>query len=80
MAHGAIVASRYWNVNGTPVAIVAVEGGNADVGAYIGADRNGYNDEESTLDWVARHGAKLGREEALRMLPQLRDCGLSYRD
>ena len=80
MAHRDIVASRYWNTNGTPVAIVAIEGGNTDVGAYIGGDPDANNSEEGTLAWVAGHGAKLSRNDALRMLPQLRDCGLAYRD
>ena len=80
MAHGTIVASRYWNTNGLPMAIVAVEGSIDDVAAYMGADRNGDNSEEATLRYVARYGVKLSREDALRMLPQLKDCGLSYRD
>ena len=71
MAHGDIIASRYWNTNYTPVAIVAIEGGNNDVAAYIGGDPNSQATEEETLRRVAAYGAKLTREDALRMLPAL---------
>ncbi len=80
MAHRDIVMSRYWNTNGTPVAIVAVEGGANDVAAYIGGDPNYSRREEETLRWVAENGAKLSRGDAFRFLPRLQDVELAYRD
>ena len=80
MAHGDIIASRYWNSNGLPVAIVAVEGGMQDVAAYIGGDPDPGATEEETLQRVREYGAKLGKDEAMRFLPALLDCGLRYRD
>ena len=80
MAHGEIIAYRYWNSNGVPVAIVAVEGDAHDVTAYIGGDSRPYAREEDTVQRVREYGAKFTREEAMWYLPELAGCGLAYRD
>ena len=72
--HGDVVAYRYWNTNGVPVAIVAIEGGVGDVAAYIGGDPNPDASEEATLRRVRFYGAKLSQDEALRFLPKLETC------
>ena len=79
MAYGDLIAARYWNTNGTPVAIVAYEGAIGDVAAYIGGDPNPYASEEETYARVKAYGAKLSSEEAYRMLPELADTTLAYR-
>jgi hypothetical protein len=70
MAHNDIIAHRYWNTNGSQVAIVAVEGGNNGVAAYIGGTQD-YDHEEDTIHWVVQNGAKLTSGEATRMLSDL---------
>ena len=79
MAYGTIVASRYWNANGTITAIVAVEGGNNDVAAYIGGDPDQHAHRADTIQHVAAHGSKLTKNEAHGMLPELADIPLTYR-
>jgi len=82
MSHGTIIATKYWGANGIGIAVVAVEGGANDVGAYIGATTD--EKMEDTFRWTVSHGAKLYREEAEAMLPSLRErmeaTGLSYRN
>ena len=78
---GDILAYRYWNSNGVPVAIVAVEGSIEDMGAYIGGDPKPDASEEATIKYVLGYGAKLSREDAFRFLPLLAELTwLSYRD
>ena len=82
--HGDIVTFKYWNTNGVSVAIVAVEGAVHDVGAYIGGDSNSKANQEDTFLRVIKFGAKLTKQEAFSMLPQLKDImrvnSLRYRD
>lgn len=82
MAHRDIIASKYWNTNRAQVAIVAIQGGNNDVAAYIGGTQD-VQREEDTLKWVVEYGAKLTDIEAHRMLSELgetmRRLGLHYR-
>ena len=80
MAHGDIVTYKYWNAGGVPVAIVAIEGGANDVGAYIGGDPNPRASEEDTVQRVAHFGAKLTYKQAMAFLPALIDSTLRYRD
>lgn len=54
---------RYWNANGFGTAIVAVLGGANDWAAYIGAQPDPSSEQE-TVEWVSRHGCKLGESEA----------------
>ena len=79
MAHNDIITYRYWNTNGVPVAIVAIEGAASDIAAYIGGDDNPYAREEETIQRVVSMGAKLTEEEAYRFLPQLKKVDLTYR-
>ena len=53
--------ARYWNTNGVGIAIVASVTPGVDWVAYVGAD-DGYK-EGACLDWAAKHGAKLSKEE-----------------
>lgn len=79
-----IIASRYWNVNGIGIAIVAVRGHNNDVAAYIGASVEGAYKIEAAEAWAVDCGSKLSRADALSLLPTLAgamsDLRLHYRD
>lgn len=79
-----ILQSKYWNTNGIGIAVVAIQGGNNDVAAYIGASSEGAVRQEAAEEWAMRFGAKLYLEEALGMLPNLEaamtELKLHYRD
>ena len=83
MALGDYIQTRYWNTNGMQISMVAVQGGNNDVGVYIGATA-GAQREHETHEWTVNHGAKLRRDDAFQMLPKLeailKALGLHYRD
>lgn len=66
-----ILQRKYWNTNGIGIAVVAVLGSNNDIAAYIGASEEGAHHHEAAEEWAMRFGAKLYREEALGMLPNL---------
>lgn len=83
MAFGDLLTSRYWNCGDSAVAIVAYEGAIKDIGVYIGSDAGPSQHREDTEEHVHRRGCKLGREEAIRMLPRIQeflDSGYHYRN
>lgn len=80
MAYKDILTNRYWNLGNHSVAIIAIEGGVGDVGAYIGANFDKMASEEETCRVVAEHGVKLSRHDAYAMLPRLSQFPHPYRD
>ena len=71
------LSHRYWNSNDHAVVIVAVEGGDNDWAAYIGASDCTEYEEDAVRD-VACNGSKLSREMATLLFPHI--TGLAYRD
>ncbi len=70
-----LITGRYYNCNGQACAIVAVVNEGIDWGAYISGVNADYP-EEMAVDWVAKHGAKMGKEDAKHFFP---DIKLPYR-
>ena len=67
---------RYWNPGGKSIAIVACITEEVDWAAYIGTDAPDSREEDDTLKYVAKWGAKLRREDAEYFFP---DIKLPYR-
>ena len=65
---------RYYNCNGRGICIIAVVTKGVDWAAYTGAD-DGWS-EQHCLEWAADNGAKLSREDAKHLFP---DIKLPYR-
>ena len=68
--------SRFWNCQDKHIAIVARITKDVDWAAYIGTDAPDSYDEDSTLDYVAKHGCKLSKEDAQHFFPKVK---LPYR-
>lgn len=66
--------ARFWNCQGTHLAIVACISKGIDWAAYIGA-HNDYT-EQQTLEYVSKWGCKLSRDDARYFFP---DIKLPYR-
>jgi len=58
-----IVSGRYYNANGSAVAIIAVVTEGIDWAAYIGGTQPDIPMEE-TQKWVAKYGCKLSEADA----------------
>lgn len=67
---------RYWNSQGTNVAIVAIVTGDFDWAAYIGADTHS-SSERGALNYIADYGDKLSKADAEHFFP---DIKLPYRN
>ena len=62
-----VITGRYWNSNGSGIAIVAVVTEGIDWVAYIGADK-GYSEKDCIL-WASDYGNKLSRKDAMYFFP-----------
>jgi hypothetical protein len=70
-----IITGRYYNSNGYACAIVAVVNEGIDWGAYIGGADYMLSEEEA-IEWIAKMGDKLSKEDAMYFFP---DIKLPYR-
>jgi len=69
--------ARYWNTNGTQIAIVAVVTEGIDWAAYIGGMQSNQGTEANTCRWTADYGAKLSEKDARHFFPEMT---LPYRE
>ena len=72
--HRQSLEARFWNCQGTQIAVVAVVTKGIDWAAYIGADRS--HREQETLEYTSDSGCKLSWEDAKYFFP---DIDLPYR-
>ena len=66
---------RYWNCQGTNIAVVATVTEGIDWAAYIGAEAHSSSEQEA-LKYIANYGSKLSKEDAQYFFP---DIELPYR-
>lgn len=64
---------KFWSANGSNVAIVAVSGKNADWAAYIGALSGSSVTKEEVVEWVEKHGSKIGEYHARVLFPEFKN-------
>jgi len=70
------IEGRFWNQDGKQLAIVACISKGVDWAAYIGTDAPNSQDEDSTLNYVAKWGCKLSEKDARHFFPSI---SLPYR-
>lgn len=68
--------ARYYNANDFAISIVAVINEGIDWAAYIGSTNFLITSEEETIGFVAKHGCKLTKKDAMYYFP---DIELRYR-
>lgn len=68
--------ARYYNASSFAISIVAVINEDLDWAAYIGATNFLITSEEETIGFVAKHGCKLTKKDAIYYFP---DIKLRYR-
>lgn len=68
--------ARYYNANNFAISIIAVINEGLDWAAYIGSTDSHITSEEETIDFVAKHGCKLTKKDAMYYFP---DIKLRYR-
>ena len=68
--------ARYYNANDFAISIIAVINEGFDWAAYIGSTDSRITSEGETIDFVAKHGCKLTKKDAMYYFP---DIKLRYR-
>lgn len=65
--------ARYYNGNGFAISIIAVINEGLDWAAYIGSTDSRITSEEETIDFVAKHGCKLTKKDAMYYFPDIKE-------
>jgi len=68
--------ARFYNASDFAISIIAVINEGIDWAAYIGSTTNLITSEEETIEFVAKHGCKLSKKDAIYYFP---DIKLRYR-